>query len=102
MGFGIKRRLRRKVRKHTIPLSEMPEIPDLERPWFTMQACFQAISEADAESLAESMMGLLCRGHGEGDDHECRFAVVVAMREMTPHDLHCGCDEEGGLGCNFQ
>lgn len=51
--------------------------PD-ERPWFEGHVTFEAISKADAEYVMERIAEAICRGHGEGEDHQCKFQFVVS------------------------
>lgn len=53
--------------------------PDFdERPWFEARLSFEAISKADAEFLVDRIAETVCRGHGQGDDHICKFQFVIS------------------------
>jgi hypothetical protein len=50
----------------------------MARPWFDLHVTFEAISRADAELIADRVSFAVCRGHGEGDDHKCKFQFVLS------------------------
>lgn len=48
------------------------------RPWFEAHVTFEAISRADAETVVDAMAMAVCRGHGNGEDHVCKFQFVLS------------------------
>lgn len=82
--------------------NDLSALDEVELPWFKFEARFAAISREDAISLMDDVMSALCRGHGHGKDHECRFAAfILGPSQMSEHDIECGCDDEYGPECEW-
>lgn len=64
--------------------------------WFEVHATFEAISFADAETVVDAIASVICRGHGEGEDHQCQFQFVLSGPVAVEDEMEAQAEDELG------
>jgi hypothetical protein len=52
--------------------------------WYDVTVSFEADSQEDAEMVVDKLALVICRGHGQGLDHVCKYQFVIGGPKLIP------------------